>query len=430
MFTKKAHGFKKKLVELNVRAPSRFRTKKEICEEIISQKYKNKSNQKITQNINQTGNKIRDENIDISYLNSLPLELREKVLISLPYDDIINYCMTSKESSQICEDDNFWKDKAKLEDIPEKWLMDSNFNISQRYGQISKYKGCLINVLNESVENSLKITLEQNKLVRFINLLDLTQGTIKTLEHCLKMAIDYNDDVILDLLSERTQRKIENLNNIKRILLSTNHQDLINMVNKLLYKIKELLLGSLSYSVEKNNFDSAALLSLSIDSEYFYDNFGRKYEKLLTVVEILVKHDQEEIIFYILNNIIGEKNEYYNDLIIKILEFAAKYNNINLLKYMIQNYDITGGEISTMDELIKNNNVEGLEYLLENTPNYIINDYFADLEDQDLVRINLDVLKVLTKHGFDAYMDAIEYAKNYNDQDMINWLKNKLTIQD
>jgi len=46
---------------------------------------------------------------DVSYLLSLPIELRELALLKLDIKDILNFCAVSKEINRFCKDDYFWK---------------------------------------------------------------------------------------------------------------------------------------------------------------------------------------------------------------------------------------------------------------------------------------------------------------------------------
>ena len=44
-------------------------------------------------------------------LLTLPFEILFQSLLLLPYKDIINFCLTSKEASNVCDSDYFWYQK-------------------------------------------------------------------------------------------------------------------------------------------------------------------------------------------------------------------------------------------------------------------------------------------------------------------------------
>ena len=54
---------------------------------------------------------------DVSYLLSLPIELRENVMLELDVKDILNYCAVSKELNRSCDKDYFWQHKF-FKDFP------------------------------------------------------------------------------------------------------------------------------------------------------------------------------------------------------------------------------------------------------------------------------------------------------------------------
>lgn len=72
-------------------------------------------------------------------LTTLPYELQMEILISLPYQTIINYCSTNKTAAVIRNDKGFWKRKARLEGLPDQLVEHSRLNYSQRYYDLSKY---------------------------------------------------------------------------------------------------------------------------------------------------------------------------------------------------------------------------------------------------------------------------------------------------
>lgn len=46
-------------------------------------------------------------------LDQLPIELVYQILITEKYEDILNFCRTSKKYGGICRDEKFWQEKAK-----------------------------------------------------------------------------------------------------------------------------------------------------------------------------------------------------------------------------------------------------------------------------------------------------------------------------
>lgn len=49
--------------------------------------------------------------VDVPYLLSLPIELRELTMLELDVKDVISYCRASKELNRSCEKDSFWQRK-------------------------------------------------------------------------------------------------------------------------------------------------------------------------------------------------------------------------------------------------------------------------------------------------------------------------------
>lgn len=49
--------------------------------------------------------------VDVPYLLSLPIELRESIMLELDVKNVISYCRTSKELNLSCEKDSFWQRK-------------------------------------------------------------------------------------------------------------------------------------------------------------------------------------------------------------------------------------------------------------------------------------------------------------------------------
>lgn len=48
-------------------------------------------------------------------LDTLPIEILTQIMLNLPYDDLVKMCNTNKLTNIICNDENFWANKAQLD---------------------------------------------------------------------------------------------------------------------------------------------------------------------------------------------------------------------------------------------------------------------------------------------------------------------------
>lgn len=55
-------------------------------------------------------------------MTELPQEIQIKYLLPLSYEEITNYCQTSKEALKICESETFWKMKLKYHRVDPRYL--------------------------------------------------------------------------------------------------------------------------------------------------------------------------------------------------------------------------------------------------------------------------------------------------------------------
>ncbi len=64
-------------------------------------------------------NRLLKANPTFAMIMDLPYEVRQYVVVQMPYPDVLRFCATSKESKKVCDDDFFWKLKV-AHDFPKK----------------------------------------------------------------------------------------------------------------------------------------------------------------------------------------------------------------------------------------------------------------------------------------------------------------------
>lgn len=294
----------------------------------------------------------------VRLFNILPLEIKEKILITLPYYDIINYCLINKEATKICNDENFWRDKAKLEGIPLNLLLGSSLSISQRYGQLLKlYGNCLY------IDQRLEIADE-------------------SIGMCLITAVKYKDIPMIEYLLMRNPSQTYLLKSIDQSI-SMNYFDLTKMLLQLL---------------KKDDLTDDDMINLSY-----------------TLLE-LIKSSQPELVIYIIKNLIDD--DYYQH---QSLLDTAENATLKDVKIMVENMNYNEIDFNdAIHYYIRNHNYEGILYLLKEYPGdkAELDELFTDRN----IYIDLKTMKLFFEYGFDDYNTAFIYAMDNRDLDMIKWL--------
>ena len=63
----------------------------------------------------------------------LPIEPIVNILLNLPYKWVLSYCSTSREATQVCQNDYFWKLKVGHEYYPVSMYKPPNISYRQQY---------------------------------------------------------------------------------------------------------------------------------------------------------------------------------------------------------------------------------------------------------------------------------------------------------
>lgn len=381
---------KEELLRLNVHAPSRFKTKKEMCEQLLL------LSNNITNNVRKINISVpenKENNIiakkELYQLDALPVEIREKILLTLPYQDIINYCKTSKIGAEICRDNNFWKDKADVDGVPKNLLESQNLNYSQRYGQlINIYGDCLLgqkdsNCLSKAVINGDIPVLE------FLINKDPNQSELAS---ALTKSVDMDKYDIANILAK----------SIKGNELSQHDQHFIYYsLKKIAYKGYVELLIYIIKNIVMNFIDQ--VFSNSI------------YHESLSMIS---KSNDPKKIQLMINTFNYNLNDY-DDAIIASISTEGDQDFI----YDADNAD-DGDDIYQDNVKNKVVHMNSLAYLLDNYPgnlnlNFNAVDNFLVQYDYDL---NLDTLKLLVEHGYSNYDIVLLNAVENNNTDVVRWI--------
>lgn len=172
-------------------------------------------------------------------LNMLPYEILEKILDSLSYKQIANYCQTNKKSSQIC--DIYFTMRIIHDDIPSQLLPQNN--LTYRYIQLYHDKNFLINNLHlDRVKSCFDRSITNDNIEEVIWLNSLMEAQLKKYSWLMTMMV-----TLLSRYSFQKDRdKIGKwfLSNLNRLELKENTKDgdvrnsLINIVIDALNKNK------------------------------------------------------------------------------------------------------------------------------------------------------------------------------------------------
>lgn len=307
-------------------------------------------------------------------MTSLPLEVQEKILIDLNYEDIINYCNSSEDAAEVCEDASFWRDKGRLEGIPDELL---NGITAKRYGELLDYGVCL-----------------------------WPSDTYRSnLTRCLRLAIDKDDTEFIGYIID----KFKGYNRVEFDLMS----------------------GGLKYSILKDKSETSFYLINSLKDVFpdvwnYEDSCFSTYQKKILadiyVISVLKN----------LNDVVREMKTVLNidDL---VYEMSLKYINesdYDGLSGLLDIVDIDDFKL----KLLLNEAIDST-YTNNTDDAYSIMMYLLDKVGDDFVlstAINYDMADILISRGYKDYI-ALLGALKLDEDDFIDFLqtyRDNFTVDD
>src|SRR4051794_30354150 len=133
---------------------------------------------------------------------SLPAEVVTRILLSLPYEDILKACVTSKRLAEFCRDPNFWADKAFIEfGIPRNMFIA---NLTTRYSTWIPRKRYrfLEKEYWEDVENKLQEAVRENNLRAVKKIIEalLRRKPVMQWPHTFSSALANSKELVRDYM--------------------------------------------------------------------------------------------------------------------------------------------------------------------------------------------------------------------------------------
>lgn len=265
----------------------------------------------------------------MDYLTSLPYEVQENILHALPDEDIVKYCKLNQNTRELCDDVSFWKERVRKLGLPDYLLNTENTSGQDRYLQLRKYGGCLVN--DNDIDDCFRTALDNNDISILKYLTSKNPSIILILRAIDKLVGKQNINFLLNNLKDRyNELTPQNANYLAHNI--ANKLAIIGNVNNIIYIFKNILPTYNDYGdilglvVKNNNLNQLKILlsSLSFDA----NSFNR------ALVEAV---DNPEIFNYLLTNYPGDKKSLN---LVSVIGLNPKLNLLKkLISYGFDNFD-------------------------------------------------------------------------------------------
>lgn len=308
-------------------------------------------------------NATNDQIISLSYKNSpsdytidlffLPREIELKILMFLPHNDVIKYCQTCKKTSDIFNDDYFWKGKAKYDLGLSDQLCNDLFNAKNITRSYDKYKylmscyekdyftkGWLHLIVLNKMEPCLYKVIDNND----IHLLDFffTKLNINSWSNfsvdILMYAFQHSNVDIIDFLVERIEASKNMISQILNAIyynIENKKPDVTNCKdirhNPHNYKIIEYLLKKIFYPNASDDVLNI-LITIPFDAKAFkliYDSFYSVRQNTTSLLFWSYNRNKIDIVEWLLNNN-HVKSKYILELSFYLVDDFQKRGTYNI----------------------------------------------------------------------------------------------------
>lgn len=367
-------------------------------------------------------------------LGSLPYENLFNILINLPFNDIINYCLVNLNAAAICNDNSFWKQKAFYDfgissrdfDRYDKTSLDAK----SRYIQLN-----FSNKPNDNLSANLKRAAINNNATA-INFF-IGQGTDK--KSAFKgVGITGNLTLFKDLIRVYPSMKYvyqtlysaiknEHMTLIKYIMENYYIQPTYKLYNATMYKNRSIEI--VDYIFKNKEIESETSLDLAAKA----NNIDIINYLLLNKIQ-----DQENLLESYLSIIIGAAEGNHIDLIIQYIKFvnpnsncvkaAANGGNLSIIEYFLSNYRSLN-TIRIQNEILISGAAGGhlniIQYAIKNGANEL-----NKALNSAAVNNHLDTVKYLVDLGANDFTDALGsvISRKNSDIKMVEFLVKNRTI--
>lgn len=324
-------------------------------------------------------------------LTQLPYEVEETILQYLPYTDVINYFKSNTRDTNVR--DNFFKRRAKLDNIPLDLLPESN--VAARYIQLFEHRLCLetnklSTCLMEPIDNNdieeIKWLISLLKNIEYpLHFHPKTTSLIYSSMYAFQKNNDMIGEWLLSNLYDFYQNKsivtldFDEKTLFKKIIYDSIHKNKLDItyfiVDELYYFIPEL--KKLAFSMFARYDQSEGLIDIIKD---YYLSINDYDDALFNtnspyIFELLLQKypgDERD-----LNRIFGDPRRYY----------TTKDNLAVLFNYGADNYNAILFNIVTHDPpredspRYKANTYEDVQWLLLNYGHNIQTNYISSMID-------------------------------------------------
>jgi len=306
-----------------------------------------------------------------------PYEVLFRLLISLPYQSIINFCSTNREYREICNDPYFWITKANIDfEVSNNEFLNTQLNPQDRYLQLLAMYGQQCIKGSERVvpiNTCFKLASESNDVSLITYFL---QKGATNLEYGIYAAAAIGDINLFNLLVSSHINLLNDkiLNKAVAIAAENNHLPLIKLL------ISQAVLGRLT--LNSNTIDNALLSAVKNGN--------------LELVKYLLTFEPHTIDVPLYHASRGG----YKDIVNLLIDSGINFNPNDILAGAAK-----GGHIDLINlarELGANDYQEGLNMAAQGGHRNVV-DYFIKLGANDL-------------------NSALEYAGNGGSIDLVDYL--------